>query len=233
MATGLSGLHPQRPGFTTEEDNRFQQLVNQTQSVYLTFKGTIFDAQYRANNGNPTESWENVAGGYKYLVAVPDPVVTQTTIGPGFAQIGSQRWSGGTKPIPNANNYPQWQSYLQILTHYYTGIQVVQNDGAGNINTLTPDFRWNMLVHQTNPPTPAPGSSFVATVTIQNTGVVTWPVNSNYPLISDDVLFFTTQTPQRYAVRLGSGQSTGWFNQLIPPPGAPLNSSFMPIILKE
>ncbi|MBN1993660.1 MAG: PQQ-binding-like beta-propeller repeat protein [Anaerolineae bacterium] len=58
----------------------------------------------------------------------------------------------------------------------------MRDDGTGNLTTLTPDFRWNMLVEQKQPPQPLPGSTFTDTVVIQNTGVYSWPLNSGYTL---------------------------------------------------
>jgi hypothetical protein len=222
--------------------------INQTNGIYMTHpqaktledfinpvlnsNGAI-DAQFRNETGIQTKASTDTNDSL-YLKSIYDPISPPLTPQTGLGQNGSSRWAVGKSNFTSSSapvDFPSWQSYQQILTHYYTGIQVVQNDGTGNITTLTPDFRWNMLVHQTNPLTPAPGSPFVATVTIQNSGVVTWPLNNNYPLsywwVNNAGQQVTAPViATRLAAQVGPGAVTTQTLNLVAPAGGPYTLTY-------
>lgn len=168
---------PENPNVSDADKIRYQQRVSDTEGIHMTYQLVIFDAQYRADNGNPTQSWEDVGTGYMYLKSVPDPVsIAPPMTGPGFSQIGSHRWASGTDPTPDDQYHPQWTTYAQILVHYYTGIHI--RDAAGGY--VTPNYRWNMLEHNT-PANLIEGYRYPFTVTIQNTSTENW-TEGNYSL---------------------------------------------------
>lgn len=157
------------------------------------------NALFGADNCTSTEE-----GAENYLKSVYDPISAkpapcdnqlppphQGTPNGGMGSKGAARWGyGNTSDVNNGSPWsvqwgdpPEvidtgWEKAYQILTHYYTRIHIRNASGQA----ITPDFRWNILQHQANPPNPAPGAAFVGTVILQNTGVVSWPTSSNYPL---------------------------------------------------
>jgi len=99
-----------------------------TAGQYLSSNGLVAAALYSANNSDPTRTntseFKN-PGAYPYLRAVDDPVTfgnARSGHGQGLSQVGSLRWAG---------NFG-WD-YIQILTHYYTGVTV---EGAANFGSL-------------------------------------------------------------------------------------------------
>jgi len=143
---------------------RYSQRVADTNGQYVQYNGITIDAQYRADTGNPTESWEPF--GYSYLHSVLDPVTTLPTTGPGFSQIGSHRWVSGLNPT---GTNPRWTSYLQVLVHYYTGVHI--RDASDNNRILTSYYRWNALSHNV----PSTIYQFHSVqIRVQNTGTFTW-----------------------------------------------------------
>lgn len=165
---------PERTDVSDAEKDRYAARASDTSGIHMTFNNALFDAQYRAETGNPTDSW--VSSGYAYLVGVPDPITTDATTGPGFSQIGSQRWASGSDPTPDDSFHPRWSNYQQILVHYYTGIHV--RDGSAN--RLTPAYRWLPLsVDWHTPdnrlPTMYYTQTYMVTFWVQNVGTTTWP----------------------------------------------------------
>ncbi|MCX6030011.1 MAG: hypothetical protein NT169_12040 [Chloroflexi bacterium] len=96
-----------------------------TAGRYLAYGGEIILAQYSAENGHPT-----LDGGLPYLKPVLDPVSlgrTRYGHGHGLSQWGAQRWA----------SQRGWNA-TQILTHYYTGVQVVDPLGGNpSLSLLT------------------------------------------------------------------------------------------------
>ncbi len=85
--------------------------VAATRGQYLAYQGQPILAQYGADNGHPTQD-----GGLPYLRAVPDPVslgYPRRGHGHGMSQWGAYRW---------VTRYG-WDD-LQLLTHYYSNIEV-------------------------------------------------------------------------------------------------------------
>ncbi len=128
---------------------------------------------------------------FPYLLSVQEPIsfhpdISQEGHGHGMSQRGAGRWARGSAsyrcdpapapcdPAPNPLITPwsvTWGTAAQILTHYYTGVQIRD---ANNENAIvTPDYRWNAL--QLDMPTS--GCRNVApwvTITFQNTGTTNW-----------------------------------------------------------
>ena len=109
-------------------DSRTDAAGAATAGQYLSSNGLVAAALYSANNSDPTRtntSEFNNPGIFPYLRAVDDPVTfgnVRSGHGQGLSQVGSIRWAG---------NFG-WD-YIQILTHYYTGITV---EGASNFGSL-------------------------------------------------------------------------------------------------
>lgn len=97
-----------------------------TAGRYLAYGDEVILAQYSAENGHPT-----LDGGLPYLKPVLDPVSlgqARRGHGRGLSQWGAYRW---------ASRY-NWNA-VQILLHYYTGVQVIDPFGATpSLTLLTP-----------------------------------------------------------------------------------------------
>ena len=131
------------------------------------------------------DAWlRTVNGGRVYLRGVEDPISSSCDANNyghqrGMSQEGASRWARGNRcSYSGAGNDPwsvRWDDARQILTHYYTGIQL--RDSAGT--RLTPDYRWAPLEidwrsGSVSPPLLQPGETQLITFTVQNTGVFTW-----------------------------------------------------------
>lgn len=94
--------------------------VDATRGQYGEYGGKVIFAAYGANNGDPTStnSWGN-----PYLIAVDDPVNLGNAVsgnGIGMSQWGAERWA-----LP-----PYAWNYQQILTHYYSGVNIESAAGT-------------------------------------------------------------------------------------------------------
>ncbi|MBN1919802.1 MAG: hypothetical protein JW892_01045 [Anaerolineae bacterium] len=131
------------------------------------------------------DAWlQTVNGGRIYLRGVEDPISSGCDANDyghqrGMSQEGASRWARGNRcSYSGAGNDPwsiRWDDARQILTHYYTGIQL--RDSAGT--RLTPDYRWAPLEidwrsGSVSPPLLQPAETRLVTFTVQNTGVLTW-----------------------------------------------------------
>lgn len=163
---------------------RYSQEVTDTQGIYLTYNDVLIDAQHRARNGDPTNPLENpfTPTSYPYLRSVVDPVAAAEIRSQpdeqsvGLAQKGSHYWASGQDPTTADRFYPQWGSYAQILTHYYTDVHL--KDASGS--RLTPNYRWvplsvNWQTADNHVPIMDSNQSYAVTFWIQNTGLTTWP----------------------------------------------------------
>ncbi len=121
---------------------RSNQAVDETKGQYLEWKGQPILAEYCAETSSPTlpryrpDTYEPDPN-YPYLSAVHDPVgfgQPRKGHGRGMSQYGAKRW---------AENYG-W-GYQQILTHYYTGVNVrkalASEDSGPPLSSLT--FPWS------------------------------------------------------------------------------------------
>ena len=99
-------------------DSTYTNSSNATQDtagMYISYDGQPILAQYSANNGDPT-----LYGDEPYLQPVMDPVSLGASLdghGHGMSQWGAYFW---------ASEYG-WND-IQILAHYYTGIEIVDPD---------------------------------------------------------------------------------------------------------
>ncbi|MCL4858602.1 MAG: hypothetical protein KJZ93_04320 [Caldilineaceae bacterium] len=141
---------------------------------------------------------------FPYLQSVADPVSSHPQVpsldghGHGLSQNGAGRWARGSEsyrcdphpaPCEPPPNPPlqawsvRWQEAFQILTHYYTGINV-RDANAGN-KLITPAHRWLPLQvrwdtpDQRPPAVMNPGERRAVTFWIQNAGKESWPTNAN------------------------------------------------------
>jgi hypothetical protein len=147
----------------------------------MTYQGTMIDAEYRPQNGDPTSG----VAGYPYLVGVADPVSTADgcwypSLGcEGLSQYGAWYWAAATDDTQDNAWHPVWSDYRQILTHYYTGINVVNASGT----FFTPGYRWLPLSVSWSDGdqnvgvashTLLPGDTYTINLTVQNAGTSAW-----------------------------------------------------------
>jgi hypothetical protein len=105
--------------------------VNATAGQYIAYNGAVIVALYSAENGDPTLS-NAFLSSYPYLRAIDDPVSfarPRNGHGQGMSQNGAQRW---------ATQYG-W-NYIQILTHYYTGVTLEGPTNFGSLNRPWQNF---------------------------------------------------------------------------------------------
>ncbi len=134
------------------------------------------------------DAWlRTVNGGRVYLRGVEDPISSGCDANNyghqrGMSQEGASRWARGNRcSYAGAGDEPwsvRWDDARQILTHYYTGVQLRDSSGT----RLTPDYRWAPLEvdwrsGSVNPPLLQPEETRALTFTLQNTGVFTWTGN--------------------------------------------------------
>ncbi len=164
------------PSLGQAELDRYQQAVDDTAGMYLTYSGSVFDAQYRDISKNPT------SGTTEPHLGVVDPAGDFHSTSPsqlGLPQINSNHWATGEN---HGENLTPW-NYRQILTHYYTGIHI---RNASN-TILTPEYRWNPLeVSWANPTFPivpppmTPNVFYSVNMVFQNTGSINWSARLAY-----------------------------------------------------
>lgn len=186
------------------EKLRYKLIVETTVGIHMTYEGTDFDVQYRDMTGAQTLTGIPAPP----HIGVEDPVGANygPTLKPGMAQINSDHWASGNDPTTDNALHPRWESYQQILTHYYTQIRVVRGVAQERI---TPEYRWVPLLvnwHTTNNGIPIMehGTGYPVTFQIQNTGVSTWLGTGQFALIYHgwDVIGTQQHTaqPETYAV---------------------------------
>jgi peptidoglycan hydrolase-like amidase len=104
-----------------ETHQDFQDAVDATQSIHLQYQGQLFDLEYRNRTGIETGGDTPPHKGVYDPVGEPfeSDVNNRQT---GLPQINANYWAlGDSQGTP----FPRW-NYLQILVHYYTGIEVVK-----------------------------------------------------------------------------------------------------------
>jgi hypothetical protein len=170
---------------------------------YLTVSGAVtpIDAEYRAENGDPTNpcpddlgdcppEGENCPGllqpgfypdQYPYLKGVADPISAGASRSQadcnsvGMSQQGAQRWAQGIAYSGDPWSV-RWDRADQILVHYYTGVHLRDSD----TNRLTPAYRWVPLSvdwHTPDNHVPSPmyyTQTYTVTFWVQNVGTTTW-----------------------------------------------------------
>lgn len=129
-------LHPKYPSIGADvsdttatqvyRDSRVtstNQATDATRSQVLTWNGGVINAEYSAENADPT-----TAGPFPYQPSVADPVCAGKTLnghGRGLCQWGSQRWATGATGSDGRKTY-DW-----ILSHYYGSATQLQIAGDG------------------------------------------------------------------------------------------------------
>lgn len=136
---------------------------------------------------------------YPYLVGVVDSVSSDPNVPTeghryGMSQKGASRWANGnTGWQGNLNRWNvQYNDVEHILVHYYTDIQIRDQNGI----SLIPNDRWNPLsIEWGTPDNQAPhmyhGNSYPITVQLQNTGTSNW--NCNFPSENYRLKYWWTQ----------------------------------------
>ncbi|MBX2999289.1 MAG: hypothetical protein KF893_12315 [Caldilineaceae bacterium] len=161
---------------------------------YISYEGSLpafteFAADAYANTVNHPQ-----LGNHPYMLGVADPISTACDANNfghqrGMSQEGASRWARGNQcSYAGAGNIPwsvRWEHGEQILTHYYTGIQI--RDVNNSSNVITPNARWVPLeidwkTAGNQPPQLYHGSNHSIRVRVQNTGVGNW--NCTYPFFT-------------------------------------------------
>lgn len=100
----------------------------------------------------------------------------------GMGSNGASRWGfGNTSALNSGNPWVRWDSAFQILTHYYTNIQV--RNASGQV--VTPRYRWVPLSTNwsgnANPPSAMmPGTFYSVQIVYQNTEETNTNSNSRF-----------------------------------------------------
>ncbi len=163
------------PDWSADRAAEYRAFVADTAGEYLTYEGNLISGlQYRTYTGRNTVNTEP-NGPHKEIY---DPVAAEDeTRGTGMGQHSANHWMMGlhNEQLDDAVNVPNitWQSYKQILPHYYTDIQI---ERAGT--RLTPFMRFNVLTATMQPDTSIVnyGESYQFQFTIQNTGTSPWRI---------------------------------------------------------
>lgn len=100
------------PGHSGQQAN-YNAISNSTAGIWISYTGSVIDAQYRAANGDPT-----LSGPQPYLASVPDPVEAGTARCCGSLSYGMSQEGAGLWGRNHAVNY-SW-----MLRHYYPGTAI-------------------------------------------------------------------------------------------------------------
>ena len=159
--------------------------VDSTEGEVIRYEGTLISAQFSDDHSdNWTKLITQYPDAHPYLQSMYDPEGRGGGHGEGMSQSGACRWVYGYDASSNIlpkcvwqvqdGRYPIWDSYLQILTHYYAGIHV--SDANGNV--LTPDLRWNAVTVEL-PSQMEGGQAYNVPIVLQNSGAITWTNNTS------------------------------------------------------
>jgi len=116
-------------------------------------------------------------GNQTYLQEIQDPISTACGVGDngnlwGMSQRGAIRWAkGNVCPDGTGAAWPVKWNHQQILVHYYTGVDIVDDATGGKV---APDDRWNLLNYNLPNTTAIAGTNFTVNVTLQNTSTTDW-----------------------------------------------------------
>ncbi len=164
------------PTLGQAELDRYQQAIDETAGLYLTYNGSVFDAQYRDKSDDTTDDYDEAGNGtIEPHKGIYDPAgkfhATPVYSTPGLMQVNSNHWATGEN---HNETLLQWD-YRGILAHYYTGIHIQNLSGS----VTTPDYRWNPLAvdwgnGQPEPPDMEVGTTYNVNIQLQNTGAVNW-----------------------------------------------------------
>ena len=176
----IPGTYNDYPNYQTDIDI----ALNATQGRYLSAgDGHTIDAEFFADVVSATGSDPSKS----YLTTVQDPISTSCIVSVagshdyGMSQRGAIRWAKGNEcPDGSGAIWPVKWDHQQILVHYYTGVDIV-NDASGN--KVAPDYRWNLVSHGI--PLDAnrmghanAGQAFAFNIQLQNTSTADWVDNT-------------------------------------------------------
>jgi hypothetical protein len=166
-------------GYSTE----ITKAVNDTKGQFLQYilpnsNGHAIDASFAADmQGAVTQGGGDLINA-PYKVGVQDPISIGCVKNLGNAQYGMSqrgaiRWAkGNTCPEGTGAAWPVKWEYKQILAHYYTGVDFV-NDNTGE--NVAPADRWNLLKYELpNGATATAGTNFDVNMMLQNTSILDW-----------------------------------------------------------
>jgi hypothetical protein len=165
--------NPNDPAAAQQIQGWISQAVSETQGQYLSYNGS--DETIDAEFGGDFIGQSVPEGSKSYLISIQDPISTTCANniynGWGMSSAGAIRWSRGNQCATEQNTpWPiKWDDYRQILVHYYTGIDILDANGA----KVAPDDRWNLLWHSI-PSQMSSGSSYSVDLWLQNTSTTEW-----------------------------------------------------------
>jgi hypothetical protein len=160
------------PNLTSTEGDVCNAISN-TQGDYLAYNNSPIDAEFSNDTIGAT-----IYGNQTCLQPIQDPISTACDSSNngnlyGMSQLGANRWELGntcSKGGGAAWNV-KWSDYRQILTHYYTGVDLLSGSGS----LLTPSDRWNLLdINNHTPIVMNAGATNTLNVVLQNTSKMTW-----------------------------------------------------------
>lgn len=190
------------PGsFTGQSD--VNSAVNDTGGQYLAGSdGYLILAEFASDSKDYTVTSSDSANPHNvlpYLTGVQDPISSTCDSDDnghqgtppkvrGMSQMGALRWSKGNECANAQVDATQtwsvkWDDYRQILAHYYTGTQFL-DEGA----PFAPDDRWNLLKHNNfgssigTIPTLHSGTPASIQLILQNTSSASAPAWGNMEL---------------------------------------------------
>jgi len=170
----IPGTYNTYPNYQTDIDT----ALNATQGQFLSAgDGHTIDAEFSSDIIG-----QSVDGNQNYLKPVQEPISSSTCNlsgvpgnGWGMSQRGAIRWArGNTCPDGTGAVWPVKWDHKQILVHYYTGIDIV-DDASGN--KVAPDDRWNLLWHNA-PAEMTAGQPYDISLKLQNTSTWDWTGNA-------------------------------------------------------
>lgn len=150
--------------------------VNDTLGQHLQYNNTVLSGYLFSSDHLTNWTIEYVDPPPPYLVSVYDPEGHGGGHGMGLSQVGACRWIAGNTNISSDERcrwqngtYAEWVDYRQILTHYYTEVDLISSTGQ----SLLPDYRWNAVSVDVSP-VMLPNNTYYAAVLPQNSGKDTW-----------------------------------------------------------
>jgi len=164
----IPGTYNAYPNYQADID----VALNATQGQFLSAgDGHAIDAEFSSDMAGSSGD-----GGQTYLIPIQDPISTCDLKpygnGWGMSQRGAIRWAkGNVCPDGTGAAWPVKWNHQQILVHYYTGVDIVDDATGGKV---APDDRWNLLNYNLPNTTAIAGTNFTVNVTLQNTSTTDW-----------------------------------------------------------
>lgn len=189
------------------------RTVSQDEPIFSEFSADAYLQTVTHSQQNPRHPYLlGVQEPISYDQAIPAIIAITNAHQRGMSQNGASRWALGTSSYrPNAGEQwsVRWSESNQILTHYYTGIQV-RNANASN-NIVTPPYRWvplklNWGVYNPTPILTCAGEHSIS-VQLQNTGTTGWANNEvSFVVLNNGQQFASANIPT--SVAAGNGVVT-------------------------